>query len=184
MCTGFGSALPHITHCKAPSFYSPHWLFPCAFPLTPLTPESCWPIIMTMMEMSCHLKPLKVHRLNTVNCPSSFSDRSSWRISWISSSTSSRPLSFCRASWERKVSYRPQRAGLQRALLLQIKTEHCSHHAQYCFHGSKSGIHIYRERSNVAGIPSTSKVNGVFHTRFTVGCCQSCPTDPPPSIKG
>lgn len=57
---------------------------------------------MTMIEMSCHRKPLKVHRLKTVNCPSSFSERSSWSISFISSSTSSQPLSFCRAGWEKK----------------------------------------------------------------------------------
>lgn len=112
------SALPHIIHSEVPSFhYSPHWLFPDALPLTALIPESCWPIIMAMMEMSCHRKPLKVHRLSTENCPSSLSERSSWRISSISSSTSSQPLSFCRASWKRKVSY-----GLQRALLLQDRT--------------------------------------------------------------
>lgn len=149
------TAPPHP--CKIPSlYYSPHCPFPYILPLTALTPESCWPIIMTMMEMSCHRKPLKVHRLNTVNCPSSFSDRSSWRISSISSSTSSQPLSFCRASWERKASYGPQRTGLQGAVLLQIKTVRYVSHGQQCSHGGESGIHICRERSNVAGIPSTT----------------------------
>lgn len=171
------SALAHIIHSKVPSLYhSPHWPFPHAFPLTALTPESCWPIIMTTIEMSCHRKPLKVHRLSTEKCPSSFSDWSSWRISSISSSTSSQPLSFRRASWERKASYEPQRAGLQWALLLQIKTEQCVRHRQQCFHGGNSGIHICRERSNITGIPSTSNISEEFHTCFTVDCCQSCPT--------
>lgn len=94
---------------------------PSASPLTALTPESCWPIIMTTIEMSCHRKPLKVQRVSTDICPSSFSDWSSRHISSISSSTSSQPLSLCRANWERKVSYGPQKAPLLPSTAAQHK---------------------------------------------------------------
>ena len=59
--------------------------------LTALTPDSCWPMFMMMMETSCQRRERWDSRLSTDRRPSALSDCSSRRISSSSSSTSSQP---------------------------------------------------------------------------------------------
>lgn len=59
--------------------------------LTALTPDSCWPMFMMMMETSCQRRERWDSRLSTDRRPSALSDCSSRRISSSSSSTFSQP---------------------------------------------------------------------------------------------
>lgn len=65
--------------------------------LTALTPDSCWPMFMMMMETSCQRRERWDSRLSTDRWPSALSDWSSRRISDSSASTSSHPRRRCSA---------------------------------------------------------------------------------------
>lgn len=65
--------------------------------LTALTPDSCWPMFMMMMETSCQRRERWDSRLSTDRWPSALSDCSSRRISDSSASTSSHPRRRCSA---------------------------------------------------------------------------------------
>ena len=78
----------------------PQHLLPTAF-----TPESCWPAMRTMMEMTCHRRDLILKSFSTEMKPAAFSALSSSRISSISASTSCQPRSLLRAGGrEQRVS--------------------------------------------------------------------------------
>lgn len=70
--------------------------------LTALTPDSCWPMFMTMMETSCQRRERWESRESTDRWPSALSDWSSRRISDSSASTLSKPRSRCSAKADEK----------------------------------------------------------------------------------
>lgn len=84
--------VPRTRHCPGRAPPPPQHLLPTAF-----TPESCWPAIRTMMEMTCHRRDLILNSFSTEMKPAAFSALSSSRISSISASTSCQPRSLLRA---------------------------------------------------------------------------------------
>ena len=84
--------VPAPTVVQAELHAHPQHLLPTAF-----TPESCWPAMRTMMEMTCHRRDLILNSFSTEMKPAAFSALSSSRISSISASTSCQPRSLLRA---------------------------------------------------------------------------------------